>query len=356
MPRFIDIQEAKKPLTIEEQGGLEKTFHVFEDKDIDAINGALAARRPLLVRGEPGIGKSQLARAAAQLLGRAFVSFTVDNRTESHELMWQFDAVARLAEAQIQGVMGVTNSAEARKNLDMSHFITPGPLWWAFDWETAAKQVQYRECGCQKADTDKKDNPNPQGVAGRCLVHEPKDWKAEDGVVVLIDEIDKADASVPNGLLECLGNRSFTCCNGKQVRIKNGATPLVVVTTNEERSLPDPFLRRCVVRQLELPELPLKRDDFVKYLKKVGEAHNQADPKNPKNLPLEDDVLEKAAEMLVKDRIEILERDLSPPGCAEYLDMLTALREIRARDMGQPETMLKRLREYMFKKHPKSER
>lgn len=79
--------------------------HVFSQPEITAIEAALAARRALLIRGEPGSGKTQLAYAAAVALRRAFVSFVVDARTEARDLLWHFDAVARLAEAQIQGAL-----------------------------------------------------------------------------------------------------------------------------------------------------------------------------------------------------------------------------------------------------------
>ncbi len=84
--------------------------HVFDQREIDAIDAAIAARRPLLVRGEPGIGKSQLARAAAVDLGRTYVQHVVDSRTESRDLLWHFDAVARLAAAQLKGALRETKA------------------------------------------------------------------------------------------------------------------------------------------------------------------------------------------------------------------------------------------------------
>lgn len=81
---------------------------------IDAVDAAIAAQRPLLVRGEPGIGKSQLARAAAKQLGRMFVGRVVDARTESSDLLWHYDAVARLADAQLAGApLGVSANSGA---------------------------------------------------------------------------------------------------------------------------------------------------------------------------------------------------------------------------------------------------
>src|SRR5215831_19488070 len=100
-------------------GGLPDSVHVIDEDSILAINAALATGRPLLVRGEPGTGKSQLARAAAQALGRAFVSHAVDARTETRDLLWTVDAVARLAEAQVMGAAAVRDVAEVRKNIDV---------------------------------------------------------------------------------------------------------------------------------------------------------------------------------------------------------------------------------------------
>jgi MoxR-like ATPase len=334
MTQFIDKSVIDKDQPIDEQGGMEKTVHVFDADSVAAVNAALAVRRPLLVRGEPGIGKSQLARAAAEVLKRAFVSFTVDNRTESHELMWHFDAVARLAEAQLAGVAygrkggdQTTDRVDPRERLDLANFVSPGPLWWAMDWRTAERRKG--------------------GRVRRCTVYKPEKWKPETGVVVLIDEIDKADTSVPNGLLECLGSRSFTCCDGKRIVQAAGEPPLVIVTTNEERSLPDPFLRRCVVLQLFLPELPEKREKFTTRLVRLGRAHNDKGKKKK----LTEDVLKQAAEMLADDRIAIEAQGLCPPGAAEYLDLLEALRELPEDEGGSAEDMMKTLERFFYRKH-----
>src|SRR2546430_745153 len=85
--------------------GLPERCHKFDEPSIRAVNAALAARRPLLIRGEPGIGKTQLAEAVAAVLQRAFYPFTIDARTESRDLMWRFDAVMRLAQAQLYATL-----------------------------------------------------------------------------------------------------------------------------------------------------------------------------------------------------------------------------------------------------------
>ena len=324
MTRYITAASGDT-IEIDQQAGLEATVHVVDALSIDAINAALAARRPLLVRGEPGTGKSQLARVAAQLLRRAFVPFTVDHRSEPHDLMWQLDAVARLAEAQILGSIHGLSEETLMKKIALANFIAPGPLWWAMNWQSAASQAKVTDTGMPFC---------------------PEGWSPEDGVVVLIDEIDKADAAVPNGLLECLGNRAFRCPSGVHVALNHGTPPLVVVTTNEERALPDAFIRRCMVRQLALPT---EKTELIRFLVERGRAHiPEAD--------LDNGVLNEAASLLVADREAAQDRDLGPPGCAEYLDLLYALRELKQDQQADPGEMLGRLKTFAYQKHPPEHR
>lgn len=130
----------------------------------------LAARRPLLVQGEPGIGKSQLAKAVAKQLKRPYVQHVVDARTESRDLLWHYDAVARLAEAQLCGALGQREGG-VRRRLAVGNFPRPGPLWWAFDWWDAARRA---------------------GEIGEGAPPKENDADPANGCVVLIDEIDKA--------------------------------------------------------------------------------------------------------------------------------------------------------------------
>ena len=112
------------------------SIHQFDSKSINALKAALAAQRPLLLRGDPGTGKSQLARAAAVALNRLFVYEVVNAHTESQDLLWRFDAVGRLAEAQT--LQGQHCSPEhLKQTLDSKRYISPGPLWWGLDWESA---------------------------------------------------------------------------------------------------------------------------------------------------------------------------------------------------------------------------
>ncbi len=286
--------------------GLEDRVHLLGVAEIHAINAAIAAGRPLLVRGEPGTGKSQLARAAARVLGRVFVSYVVDSRTESRDLLWSFDAVLRLANAQLAGSIG-QDPQQAREELAVVNFLQPGPLWWAFDWESAAAQAQR---------VDVQSPPQPDGGL------------FQNGSVVLLDEIDKAESETPNGLLEALGARAFTPLGrAEPVRVQSGL-PLVVITTNEERALPDAFLRRCLVLRLNLPK---GERELVDLLMQRGKAHfaNASEA-----------VLRKGAEMVYKDRQAALEAQVTPrPGQAEYLDLLRAVLSLETSEKKQLELL-----------------
>jgi len=309
-----------KPLTLPDLGGHRASVHVFERRSILAVNTALDCGRPLLVRGEPGTGKSQLARAVAMALHRVFVSVFVDAGTEAQDLLWFHDAVTRLAEAQVQRAKG---GGEVAKELARERFVVPRALWWALDWKGAERQAG--EVAAIK-------EPPPAFVA-------PCDPK--NGVVLLIDEIDKADSSVPNGLLECLGQRTFAVPGlGEPVRAK-GIDPLVVLTTNEDRVLPDAFVRRCVVLHLRVDE-----DGLVDWLMKRGRAHNP-DPKD-----LDDDLLRQAAEQVERDRKAVRRAGFCPPGLAEYIDLLAAVKQSRAAGDG---VEIEEIAEFVLRKHADSQ-
>ncbi len=307
--------------TLPTYGTLPRTVHVFDGNSIEAINAALAARRPLLVRGEPGTGKSQLARAAATALKRAFLPFTVDARTEARDLLFRVDTVARLADAQILGHLPKEKGLDVRERLAESRYTAPGPLWWVFAWKSAEAQ---------------------HTLGGGSRPWTPSDWKAEQGAVLLLDEIDKADSAVPNGLLEALGQGQFRAPGGEVVTTSADAEPpLVLVTTNEERALPDAFVRRCLVLQLGWPEKP---EDLVAKLMARGVAH------------FGDKVtlvaLRTAAEMVAEDRETMVGRGVCPPGGAEYLDLLRAVVVRWPGDEKKQEEALARIRDFALKKHP----
>jgi MoxR-like ATPase len=278
--------------------------HCFEAQSVAAIRAALGARRPLLVRGEPGVGKSQLAKAAAKALRRPLVSCVVTGRTEARDLHYRFDAVARLAQAQILAVTG-KQPGEELDLLNEQRYVQPGPLWWALNWASAAEQ--------HAKTLVKGGRPEEPDPAWK--------WKKESGgVVLLLDEIDKADSDVPNGLLESLGNRQFSVPYFTDpVRCDvNAQPPLVIITTNEERELPAAFMRRCLVLHLALPP----REALVDFLVGRGRAHfgNRLSKR----------VLMEAAKQLAEEREHGDGDALVRPGQAEFLDLLAALLEVAA--------------------------
>jgi MoxR-like ATPase len=164
-----------------------------------AVNAALALERPLLVKGEPGTGKTLLAEEVARALGRPLYQWHVKSTTKAQQGLYEYDAVSRLRDSQLgDGRVG-----------DIANYIKPGVLWDAFASETPA--------------------------------------------VVLIDEIDKADIEFPNDLLRELDRMEFHVYETQQT-IVAAHRPLVVITSNNEKELPDAFLRRCFFHYIRFPD------------------------------------------------------------------------------------------------------
>jgi MoxR-like ATPase len=164
-----------------------------------AVNAALTLTRPLLVKGEPGTGKTLLAEEIARALGRPLHQWHVKSTTKAQQGLYEYDAVSRLRDSQLgDGRVG-----------DIANYIKPGVLWDAFASETPA--------------------------------------------VVLIDEIDKADIEFPNDLLRELDRMEFHVYETQQTIVARHR-PLVVITSNNEKELPDAFLRRCVFHWIAFPE------------------------------------------------------------------------------------------------------
>lgn len=267
-------------LALPDGEGFEPAHHRWSRAEIDALTLASAARRPLLVRGEPGSGKSQLARAAAVVLGSMYpIVEVIHPRFEAMDLLYRFDVVARLADAQLR------DEKKNKSLLDATNkrYVTPGSMWRAL---IAAKPGQ----------------PAP---------------------VLLIDEIDKADADVPNALLEVLGSRSFPVPVLKpplRIAAAAGFDPLIVITTNEERELPAAFVRRCVVLNLNPPE---EADALKGWFMERAQAQARFESIDPA-------VCEQAIEQVMADR-EVAYKDGFPRvGLAELIDLLAALAELTA--------------------------
>lgn len=318
-------------LPLPPHGSWPESSHRFDTKSIWAINAALAAGRPLLLRGEPGIGKSQLARAVAVALDVPFLCHVVDERSERDELLYSFDAVARLAEAQVSALTA-KNDTDWRLHLAERNFMRPGILWWAFNWTSAAEQAKEfskhgRNC---------------------CEPSKPNGWKPTSerlcGPVVLVDEIDKADPSVPNGLLESLGNEGFQNPQlGESVSKPKGAkTPLVIITTNEERELPAAFLRRCLVLQMQFPS---DRSAAEKFLIEDRARVHWSEKE------ISDAVCREIVQQLLQDR-ELARKDgLAIPGAAEFLDILRVLNELHPGDDAEQLKALGMIREFALQKN-----
>lgn len=318
---FLDRNLAGKIIPLKQRGSLPERVHVLDLDSIKAVNAALAAKRPLLIRGEPGIGKSQLARAVAKQLKRVFVQHVIDAHCESQDLLWHFDAVQRLADAQLGNAAGWTPE-QMREQLQLCNYLHPGPLWWAFNWDSAATQAKKLQL------------PTPE---------QEHDCDAKNGCVLLIDEIDKAEMDVPNGLLEALGEGCFTPKGWPQAIAANKIPPLVIITTNEERALPNAFLRRCLVLHLTLAS---KDKDLLTVLVERGKAHFPN---------MQTKVLDKAAEMLRADRQHAEDKQLQPlPGLAEYLDLLRAVQE-QASDSETQIELLNEVAQFVVRKHSGSE-
>jgi MoxR-like ATPase len=173
--------------------------YVATDDLAIAVNAAVTLERPLLVKGEPGTGKTELARQVSASLGLPLLEWHVKSTTKAVHGLYEYDAVGRLRDSQL---------GEARVH-DVAHYIRRGPLWQAFS--------------------------------------------AEGRVVLLIDEIDKADIEFPNDLLQELDRMEFHVHEtGETVRAIH--RPVVIITSNNEKDLPDAFLRRCFFHYIRFPD------------------------------------------------------------------------------------------------------
>ena len=270
--------------------------YLFPEAAVIALDVALATRRPLLVAGPPGCGKSRLAEAMAAVLGWNFLSKTITSRTRLEELTVDVDHLRRLHDAH----RAARADAEQLKPDEAYH--NPGIFWWAFDRDSAARR------GLNPADaiTHKVALPFP-GT-------ERPTRKPPQHTVLLIDEIDKAEPDVPNDLLEPLDRRSFCLPDGSSLRAKPEEKQqlLTIITTNRERELPQAFLRRCVSLVFDPPN--------KQALLAIAHAHHPAaDPTR--------------VEAIVGKIMNI--RDMPPdvsrrhPGTSEFLDAIDACEQLK---------------------------
>ena len=175
-----------------------------------AVNAAVSLERPLLIKGEPGTGKTMLALEVADALKRPLVQWHIKSTSKAQQGLYEYDAVSRLRDSQLGD----------EKVKDIGNYIVRGPLWEAFE--------------------------------------------SDESAVVLIDEIDKADIEFPNDLLRELDRMEFYVYETKQL-IKAQKRPVIIITSNNEKDLPDAFLRRCFFHYIRFPD--------KETMKKIVDVH-----------------------------------------------------------------------------------
>ena len=175
-----------------------------------AVNASIALEKPLLVKGEPGTGKTELARQISESLGLEIIEWNIKSTTKAQQGLYEYDAVSRLRDSQLGD----------KKIENIANYIKKGKIWNAFETKERA--------------------------------------------VLLIDEIDKADIEFPNDLLQELDKMEFYVYETNKI-IKAIKRPIVIITSNNEKELPEAFLRRCFFHYIQFPDLDT--------LKKIVEVH-----------------------------------------------------------------------------------
>jgi MoxR-like ATPase len=296
-------------------GSAVRPDYVWREAAWRAVQVALVTGRALLLRGEPGIGKTTLAEAAAHELGWRHYHTTVTSRTEARDILWHQNVIRRLADAQVR---------EALK--DDRFYLEPRALWWAFDRTGALRR------GPDDAGLPVPVEPNAARNGGL----------ADAPAVVLIDEIDKADPAVANDMLELLDQRRFIIegiVDPFEVRAQRAdgqeLPPLIVLTTNEERDLPQAFLRRCIVHTMSWPgpERHEEAEPFRAFVGEVARAHWLQHPQ----ASWDDDtarIFDTVWNEFLRERQEAAQRELRKPGLAELLDAMRVVQgfEVRSDD------------------------
>ena len=182
-----------------------------------AVNAAVTLERPLLVKGEPGTGKTELARQVSAALGLPMIEWHIKSTTKAQQGLYEYDAVSRLRDSQL---------GDARVN-DVANYIKRGKLWQAF------------------------------AAPGR--------------VVLLIDEVDKADIEFPNDLLQELDRMEFHVYEtGETIRAIH--RPIAIITSNNEKELPDAFLRRCFFHYIRFPDIEILRQIVAVHHPQIKDA------------------------------------------------------------------------------------
>jgi MoxR-like ATPase len=260
-----------------------------------AVRIAKTTGRPLLLRGEPGTGKSSLAAKVALDEKWRYYEHTITPRTNVTDLLWTFDSARWSAKV----------SSADTANFEDYEFVEPGPLWWAFDRHQARFRGQPRRRARDAFRNDEAEEPS----------RELNSERLDDGAVVLIDDIDKANADVPNGLLEALGSGKFRVDEtGTDVELTDDMNVLVVITTNNERDLPPAFERRCIVHELTHPGTDQLVAIAVAHAKHEGRSLSKTKKER----------IRRIAEKVTELQAEAHTKKLRAPGIAEFLDAVWA--------------------------------
>ncbi len=175
-----------------------------------AVNAAIVLEKPLLVKGEPGTGKTELARQVSDSLGLGIIEWNIKSTTKAQQGLYEYDAVSRLRDSQLGD----------KKIENIGNYIKKGKIWNAFE--------------------------------------------SKERSVLLIDEIDKADIEFPNDLLQELDKMEFFVYETNEI-VKAKKRPIVIITSNNEKELPEAFLRRCFFHYIQFPE--------IDTLKKIVQVH-----------------------------------------------------------------------------------
>mgnify|MGYP000725320414 FL=1 len=186
-----------------------KNYISTDDLNV-AVNAAIALEKPLLIKGEPGTGKTELARQISESMGLEIIEWNIKSTTKAQQGLYEYDAVSRLRDSQLGD----------KKIENINNYIKKGKIWNAFE----SKQKS----------------------------------------VLLIDEIDKADIEFPNDLLQELDKMEFYVYETNQI-VKANKRPIVIITSNNEKELPEAFLRRCFFHYIQFPD--------IDTLKKIVNVH-----------------------------------------------------------------------------------
>ncbi|MCH2051146.1 MAG: MoxR family ATPase [Trichodesmium sp. ALOHA_ZT_67] len=276
--------------------------YIAPDELIDAVNLAIFLRRPLLLEGEAGCGKTRLPLAVAYELGLPFYRWNIRSTAKAQEGLYEYDAILRLHDVQTQKLEIENNNQDKDKT-----------------YRNPSNPENYRTFGA---------------IGNAFLSNCP--------AIVLIDEIDKADVDFPNDLLTVLDEPwEFKIREtGETITAKTNCQPIVIITSNKEKgNLPAPFLRRCIYYYLKFPDDP-------KQLQKIVDIHYQYKPDSEilkKINSSNNELVQQAAQLFIKIREN--KGLFKIPGTSEFLDWLYALCSCQTKQNPQLPYPLEKLKE-----------